>query len=237
MPEYFERSLDGIRRGDLARSRVHYFYQRLLAFHRVDGLREQPGRQVQIHTARTAGDSRANRTGHANADIFGVQHAIGGLGVWPRGIQLVHLLVVALLQIDDLPLAGSANQDHRKAVGRGIGERRQAVQKAGRGHGQANARLFGHEASDGCRVTRMLFMAKADEAHPFGLREAREVGDGNTHQAENRVEVVQFQRVDDQMKSIGHRRSCPLLLRLLCSGLQVAPSFCHDVSPPRRDVV
>jgi hypothetical protein len=72
--------------------------------------------------------------------------------------QLVHLFVIALLQVNDLALGGAADQDHRKTVGRGIGQRTQTVEEAGSGHRETNAGLPGQETGDGCRVAGVLFM-------------------------------------------------------------------------------
>ena len=132
-----------------------------------------------------------------------MEDTVGGLGVRLGRIQLIHFLVVALLQIDDLPLAGPADQDHREAVDGRVGQRDQAVQEARRGHGQANAGLLGHVAGDcGC-IARMLFMPEADEAHPLGLSQASQVRDGNAHQPKDGVDIVEFQGVDDEMKPVG----------------------------------
>jgi hypothetical protein len=127
-----ERTLDGVRRGKLTRRRVDHAYQGLLALHGVDGLGQQFRRQVQVDAAGTARHGRTDRTRNADADVFRVQNAVRGLRVGLGGVELVHLLVVALLQVDDLTLAGSADQDHRETVRGRVGKRRQAVQEARR---------------------------------------------------------------------------------------------------------
>ena len=99
---------------------------------RVDHLREQFARQIEIDAARTTGNRCADRARHADADVRGMQHAERRLAERLGNRQLVHLFVVALLQVDDLALGRAADQDHRKAVGRRIGQRRQAVEEAGR---------------------------------------------------------------------------------------------------------
>ena len=128
--EQIERALHGVRRRDLARRRIDHLDQRLPSRFRVHRLREQLGRQVEIDAARTAGDGSADRPRHAHADVLGVQDPERGLGVRPGDGELVHLLVVALLQVDDLALARAADEDHRKAVGGGVGERRQSVHES-----------------------------------------------------------------------------------------------------------
>jgi len=51
----------------------------------------------------------------------------------------------------------------------------------------------------------MLLVAERDHAHAFGLREAGEVGDGDAGKAEDRVDVVELERVDDEVEAIGQR--------------------------------
>src|SRR6266705_1579510 len=70
---------------------------------------------------RAAGNGGADRARDAHADVLGVQHAEGGLGERLGDGQLVHLLVVTLLEIDDLALAGAAHEDHREAIDGGVG--------------------------------------------------------------------------------------------------------------------
>ena len=93
---------------------------------RVHHLSEKLGRQIEIDAARTAGNGGADRARHADADVGGMQHAKGRLAERLGDGQLVHLFVVALLQVDDFALGRAADQDHRKAVGRGVGQRRQS---------------------------------------------------------------------------------------------------------------
>ena len=202
-PEQIERALHGVRRRDLARRRIDDLDQRLLPRFRVDRLREQLGRQVEIDAARTAGESGTDRPRHAHADVLGVQDPERGLGVRPRDGELVHLLVVALLQVDDLALARAADEDHRKAVGGGVGERRQSVEKAGGGHREADARLARHEAGDGSGIPGVLLMAEGDHAQSGALQLAREVGDRDAGQPEDRIDAVQLEGVDDELKAVG----------------------------------
>jgi hypothetical protein len=80
------------------------------------------------------------------------------------------LLVVALLQVDDLALARAADQDHREAVDGGVSERVQAVQEAGRGHGQADAGLLRQESRDRRGIAGVLLVAERQHAQAGGLR-------------------------------------------------------------------
>src|SRR5262249_28478858 len=107
-----------------------------------------------------------------------------------------------------------------------VGKRGESVEKARRRHRQADARLLGHVARDRCGVACVLFMAKADETHPFGLRETRQVRDGDADQTKDGVDVIQFQRIDDEVKTVRQ------FLLDVCFGF-LWPDLkyiCHDVS-------
>ena len=201
-----ERALHRVGRGDLPRRRIDHLDQRGRAGRGVHGLREQLGRQVQVDAARAAGHRGADGARDAHADVLGMQHAEGRLAQRLGDGQLVHLFVVALLQVDDLALGRAADQDHREAVGGGVGQRRQAVQEAGRRHRQADAGLAGHEAGDGRGVAGVLLVAEGDDAHAFALRLARQVGDRDAGQAVDRGDAVELERIDDEVETVGHRR-------------------------------
>ena len=131
-----------------------------------------------------------------------MQHAKGGLAQWLRNGELIHFFVVALLQIDDLALAGATDKDHRKAIGGGVGQGREPIEKPGRGYCQADARLLGKETGDGRRIAGVLFVAKCDHAHALSLRHAGQIRDRNAGQPINCIDPVKFQRIDDQMKPV-----------------------------------
>ena len=67
-------------------------------------LREKLGRQIKVDAARSAGQSRADCARHADADVGRVQHAESRLAERLGNSQLIHLFVIALLQINDLAL-------------------------------------------------------------------------------------------------------------------------------------
>ena len=138
--QHVERALDRGGRRKLRRRRIDHLDQRLPAGLGIHHLAEQLGRQIEIDAARPARHRGADRARDADADIGGMQHAERRLAQRLGDGELVHLLVVALLQVDDLALGRAADQDHRKAVRRGVGERRQAVQEAGRRDREADAR-------------------------------------------------------------------------------------------------
>jgi hypothetical protein len=75
--------------------------------------------------------------------------------------------------------------------------------KAGRRHGQADAGLAGQEAGGGRGVAGVLLMTERDHAHALGLCHPAQVGHRDARQAEDRVDVVELERVDDQMETIG----------------------------------
>jgi hypothetical protein len=200
--EHVERTLDGGRSRKLGRCRVDDLDERLGSSLRVHDLREQLGRQIEIDAARTTGNRRADRARDADADVGGMQHAEGRLAERLGDRQLVHLFVVALLQVDDLALGRAADQDHRKAIGRGIGERRQAVEKAGSRHREAEAGFFRQKAGDGSRVAGVLLVPERDDADAFSLCHAAEVRDRDAGHAVNRIDAVELERIDDEVKAI-----------------------------------
>ena len=220
--EDIERALDRGRRGNLGRCRVDHLDERLGSGLRVHHLREKLGGQIEIDAARTPRHRRPDRPRQADADVRGMQHAERRLAEGLGDRQLVHLFIVALLQVDDLALGRAADQDHRKAVGRGVGQRRQAVEKAGRRHREADAGLLGQEAGDRGRIAGVLLVTERDDADARGLRHAAEVRDRDAGHAIDRVEAVELERIDDEMKAI---RQLPLCRGRICIGSQASPSL------------
>ncbi len=204
--QQIHRALHRLRRGNLARGRIHDLDERVLAGDRVHRLRKELRRQVEVHAARTAGHGGTDRPRDAHADVLGMQDAERGLAQRLGDRELVHFLVVALLQVDDLALRGAADEDHRKAVDRRVRERSHAVEEAGRGHGQADAGLPGEEACDRRGVSGVLFVPERDHAQAVLLHAAREVGDRNAGQTEDRIDAVQLEGIDDELKAVGFLR-------------------------------
>ena len=141
--------------------------------------------------------------------------------------ELVHLLVVALLQIDDLALGRAGDQDHRKAVGRGMRERGQAVEEAGRRDGEADAGLLGQKAGDRRGVAGVLLVAERKHADAFGLRHAAEVGDRNAGHAVDRLDAVELERIDDEVEAVRQF----LLSGCICIN---ALHCCRHFTPPSK---
>jgi hypothetical protein len=156
-----------------------------------------------------------------------MQHAERRLAQRLCDRQLVHFLVVALLQVDDLALRRAGDQDHREAVGGGVGERGQAVEKARRRHGEADARLPGEEARDRGRIAGVLLVAEREHADAGSLRHAAEIRDRNAGHAVDRGEAVELERVDDQVEAVGQ---LPLFFRG-ARGFFLQCRFGHDVLP------
>ena len=201
--EEIERTRDGVGRRNLRRCGIDDLDERLGSRVRVDRLREQFGRQIEIDAARATGHRGTDRARHADADVRGMQHAERRLTEGLGNRQLVHLFVVALLQIDDLALGRAADQDHRKAVGRRIGQRGQTVEEAGGRHGEADAGLLGQVAGDGRGVAGVLLMPERDDAYAGGLRQAAEVRDGDARHPVDGLDAIEHQRFDDEVKAVG----------------------------------
>jgi hypothetical protein len=201
--QHVERALDRIRGRDLRRRGVDHLDQRFLACVGIHHLTEQLGRQIEIDAAGTTGHCGADRAGEADTDVGRMQHAERGLTQRLGDRELIHFLVVALLQVDDLALGRAGDQDHREAVGGGMGQRRKAVEEAGCRHGQTDARLLGEIAGDRCGIAGGLFVAERQHPDPLGLRHAAEVGNRNARHAIDRVEAIELECIDDQMEAIG----------------------------------
>ncbi len=216
--EHVERTLDGGWGRDLGRRSVDHFHQRLCAGSRVHHLTEKFCGQVEIDTAGTARDRGTDRARQADADVGRMQHAKGGLAERLGNRQLVHLFIVALLQVDDLALGGARDQDHREAVGGGVGERGEAVEEAGRRDGEADAWFLGQVAGNGSGVAGILLVAEREHANTLGLHHAAEVRDRDARHTIDGVDAVELERIDDEMKAI-----CQFLRQLLlgarCFGL------------------
>ncbi len=212
--EHVERALDRSGRGDLRGRRIDHLDQRLLAGLGIHHLAEQLCRQIEIDAAGTAGDRRADRAGKTDADVLGVQHAIGRLAQRLRDRELVHLFVIALLEVDDLALGGARDQDHRVAIGGGVRERGETVEEAGRGNREADAGLLGEIAGDARRVACVLLVAEGDHANAGGLGHAAQIRDRDARHIIDGGDAVQLERVDDEMKAIRQ-----FLLGARCFGL------------------
>ena len=226
--EDIERTLDGGRRRDLGRSRVDHLDQRLLSGLGIHDLTEQLGRQIEIDPAGTARHRGADRARQRDADVLRMQHAVGRLTQRLGDRELVHFFVVALLQVDDLTFGRAADQDHRKAVGRGVGQRGEAIEKTRGRYRQADAGLLGQEAGDRGRIAGVLLVTERQHADARRLRHAAEVRDRDARNTIHRLDAVELERIDDEMKAI---RQLPLCFGCICTrggfGLFLGPGFGH----------
>ena len=109
-----------------------------------------------------------------------------------------------------------------------MGERGQAVEEAGRRHREADAGLLGQEAGDGGGIAGILFMPEREDADALGLRHAAEIRDRNAGYAVDRVDAVELERLDDEVKAIRQ------LLRRRIGGFRRFRFYCcicHGSSP------
>ncbi|MGY4652727.1 hypothetical protein ACVWWN_006523 [Mycobacterium sp. URHB0021] len=127
-----------------------------------------------------------------------------------------------------MPLAGTGDLHHRKAVRGGIRQRHKPVEEAGRRHRQTDAGLLGEEPGRGRGVAGVAFVPETDVADAGRLRQAGQVGDRNPHDPVDGVHVVQLERVHNQMDPIGE---CALLLGTLFLRIRQGSNG-HDVGPP-----
>ena len=218
--------LIGIGRRDLRRCRVDDLHQRFPAGFGIHHLAEQLGGQIEIDAARTARTRR--RGSRAQRRCRCPARAARGYAALHSGLaigELVHFLVVALLQVDDLALGRARDQDHREAVGGGVGERGQAVEEARRGDREADAGLLGQEAGDRGGIAGVLLVAEGQNADAGGLRHAAEVRDRDARHTIDGREAVELQRIDDEMEAVRQllrvfsRHGCPVRLQPLDNSL------------------
>jgi hypothetical protein len=73
-------------------------------------------------------------------------------------------------------------------------------------------------------MTCVLLVTKSDKAHSFGLREAREVGDRNADQTKNRVDIVCFECIDDEVETV-RRLLCVLFSGFLSTSAMTSPPW------------
>ena len=201
-----EGARDRFRRRGRGRRRVDDLDQRLLRALHVERGAQHLGRQVEIDPARAPRHGGADRPRDADADVLRAVDAVGRLGKGPGGGELIHLLVIALLQIDDRAVARPADEDHRETVGRGVGQRDEAVHEAGGRNGHADPRLLRQIPGDRRRVPGRLLVPKTDVPNPLVLRQPQEIGDRDAGHPIDRIDPVQLQRLHHQVKAVGHLR-------------------------------
>ena len=127
--EHLERPCDRLGGGQLTRRRLDDLDEGLCPRLGLYDLRQDLRREVQIDPAWATRNGGADGARHANADVLGTQDTVGRFTERLRNGELVHLFIVALLQIHDLTLGRAADQDHRKAVGCGVRQGGETVEK------------------------------------------------------------------------------------------------------------
>jgi hypothetical protein len=87
----------------------------------------------------------------------------------------------------------------------------------GKGTGPVVAGLFRQEACDCRGIADILFVPEQDDANAFGLCHTAEVNDRDARHTVDRLDAVELERIDDEMKTI--RRSC-------CASALFASTLC-----------
>ena len=151
-----------------------------------------------------------------------MQNTEGGLAEWFGDGQLVHLFIVALLEVHDLALTRAADKNHGEAVGRCIRKRCKAIEKARGRYCEADARLLSKKACDCRRIARILLMAEGNYPHSLGLGHAGEIGNGDSWETKNSVDVIELEGINDQMKTIGEFNTAGNIVHFR--------NVCHTVS-------
>ena len=130
--EQVQRPVYRIGTRNLFGRRVDHLDQGSQAGRVLHHLRKELGGEIQIDASGSARQGGANGAGDTNPNVLCMQDPVSGLAKRLGNGELIHLFVVALLQVNDLALARATDQDHGKAVHRGVGKRRQAVQESWR---------------------------------------------------------------------------------------------------------
>src|SRR5207245_3439341 len=97
-------------------------------------------------------------------------------------------------------------------------------------------------SSDVCSSDLVLLVAERNHAQACGLCHAGEVGDRDTRQTEDRVDAVELEGIDDQMKAVGHFLYVARLRDLRFNGSHTAslerfPHLRGDAGPARRQKI
>ena len=74
--------------------------------------------------------------------------------------------------------------------------------ESGRRHGETDAGFLGQIAGDGGGVAGVLLVAEREHADALRLRHAAEIRDRDAGHAVDGGEVVELERIDDEMKAI-----------------------------------
>jgi len=164
-----ERAFDRFRRRDLRWRRIDDLHQgffcRLCIQWRAEGIRGQ----IKVYAARPARYGGVDRPRNPDTNILWAVDTIRGLGIRLRGIQLIELFVVTLLEINDCPIARSADQYHREAIRGGVRQGQHSVEEPRGRDGETNARLLRQISGYRCGVSCGLFVTKSNVSQTLGL--------------------------------------------------------------------
>ena len=103
---------------------------------------------------------------------------------------------------------------------------RQAIEEPRRRDGHTDTRLFCQIAGNGGGVTGVLFMAKGKHPHALGLHHSRKISNGNTRNIVNSIDVVELQRINDKLETIG--QFAGPFLGPLCFGYNTCHKALHS---------
>src|SRR3546814_7453902 len=100
-----------------------------------------------------------------------------------------------------------------------MGQRGQAVEEARRRHREADTRLLRQESGNRRRVAGALLVPEREDPQALALHETAKVGDRNAGHAIDRVDAVELQGVDDEVKrSEEHTSELQSLMRISYAG-------------------
>src|SRR3546814_4166914 len=75
-------------------------------------------------------------------------------------------------------------------------------------HREADTRLLRQESGNRRRVAGALLVPEREDPQALALHETAKVGDRNAGHAIDRVDAVELQGVDDEVKAVGQRLRC-----------------------------
>ena len=206
LAQQIKRTVDGLPVRYHFRSRVEYGKEGLFHFRLVDDASQQGRRQIQVDPSGAPRYRGTDGTRQSDADVLRTVDTVGSLGKSLRHIHLVQPFVIALLQVDDGTVAGTADLNHRKAVDGGRSQGGKSVQETGGRHGEANTGLSSQETGNGSRVSRRLLVTETDVTDAPFLCVAGQVRHRNPYHSVDGIESVAEQSLHHNVHPIGQIR-------------------------------
>ena len=139
----FQSTLDSRRTRYLHRNRINRSKEGGLRFLNVHGGTQHGCGDIQIYSARSARQSSTDGSGYPNGNVLRTVDAIGSLHKRFGDVHLVESFIIALLKVDDVTVARTADLNHRKTVDGSFGQCSQPIEKTRSRNRKANARLTG----------------------------------------------------------------------------------------------